>query len=84
MGRLKGFYKILGIVATATVLSLSLSPAVSHAALQGWDLVDSGKHLDWDGNTKYTTSVGNAVDLWETYKSGIIRPDSAYVIEDVK
>ena len=74
---------IIGTVAVAAVLSLSLSPSVSHAALLGWDLVDSGKHLDWDGNTKYTTSVGNAVDLWESYKPGIIRPDSVYVIEDV-
>lgn len=75
--------KVTGIVAITAVLSLSFNSGISHAALQGWDLVDDGKHLDWDGNTQYTSSVTSAVNLWEGYKSGIIRPDTAWIIEDV-
>ncbi|WP_076850169.1 M43 family zinc metalloprotease [Rubeoparvulum massiliense] len=74
--------KRMGIIAVVVVLSLTFS-IVSNAALLGWDLVDDGKHLDWDGNTKYTSSVASAVKLWEGYKPGVIRPDSAWVIEDV-
>jgi len=74
--------KIVVSIAIAAVLTL-LPYSISYAALQGWDLVDSGKHLDWDGDTEYTSSVNGAVSLWEGYKSGIIRPDSASVIQDV-
>lgn len=64
------------------MLTLSICN-VGHAALLGWDLVDSGKHLDWDSDTKYGSSINSAVNLWEGYKAGIIRPDSIYVVQDV-
>lgn len=67
-------------------LSFSVGSQVSAAPivkLLGWDLVDSGKHLDWDGSTAYQTQFNSAVTTWNNYKSGIIRPDSASVIEDV-
>lgn len=80
--KLKNIIKIIGSIAITAVLILSLN-INSYAALQGWDLVDSGKHLDWDSNTKYTSSVNSAISLWEGYKPGIIRPDSIWIIEDV-
>ncbi|MFD1738958.1 matrixin family metalloprotease [Bacillus salitolerans] len=83
MFRLKNFYNMIGTVTVAAMLLFSINPAESHAKLQGWDLVDSGKHLDWDADTKYTSTVSSAVSIWEGYKPGIIRPDSATVVEDV-
>lgn len=71
----------LGVVALA--IALITPPPTAYAALQGWDLVDSGKNLDWDSNTKYGTSVTNAVNLWNGHKSGVNRPDSIWVVEDV-
>lgn len=65
------------------LIALIVPSSVVNAALQGWHLVDSGKHLDWESNTKYGTSVNNAVDLWNGHKPGVIRPDSIWVIEDV-
>lgn len=48
-----------------------------------WDLVDDGKHLDWDSDTKYLSSVKSGVNLWEGHRSGVIRPDSIFVVQDV-
>ncbi len=33
-----------------------------------WDLVDDGKHLDWDSDTKYPSSVQSGVNLWEGHR----------------
>ncbi len=51
--------------------------------LNSFDLVDSGKHLDWDGNSNYKYSFQSAVRKYNAYKSGIIRADSLSVIQDV-
>jgi len=67
------------------VLSVALiaAPPTANAALQGWDLVDSGKHLDWDGNTSYGSSVSSAVSLWNGHRSGVIRADNPFITQDV-
>lgn len=78
----KNIQRMCGSISIIIALVFSISTN-SYAALLGWDLVDSGKHLDWDGNTKYTTRVTSAISKWEGYKPGIIRPDSIYVIQDV-
>lgn len=65
------------------VMVLLVTSISSYAALLGWDLVDDGKHLDWDSNTKYLSSVQSGVDLWEGHRSGVIRPDSIFVIQGV-
>lgn len=46
--------------------------------LQNWHLVDSGKHLDWDGNSAYISKFKSAVNVWNNYKSGVIREDTWY------
>lgn len=53
------------------------------AYVQTWNLVDSGKHLDYDYDTKYSSELSSSVKKWESYKSGVIRPDSVLVVEDV-
>ena len=49
----------------------------------GWDLVDSGKHLDWGGNSKYSSLFETATNKWNAYKSGVIRKDILSTIQDV-
>ena len=51
--------------------------------LQDWDLVDSGKHLDYTNKSKYTSYINQGINTWESYKSGIIRQDTAAIINDV-
>ena len=45
--------------------------------------MDSGKHLDYDGNSTYMSNVSAGASRWNAYKSGVIRPDSIFVIQDV-
>ena len=52
--------------------------------LLAWDLVDSGKHLDWAGGTKYQSAFNKAVNTWNEYKPGVIRKDTAATLMDVK
>ncbi len=69
-----------------TVLFLVFSgknTSVSAYNLSSWDLVDRGKHLDWDGSSSYMKEWYAAVKTWNSYKPGIIRADTAWIIEDV-
>ena len=52
--------------------------------LSDWNLVDSGKHLDWDGTSAYISQFNYAINQWESHKPGIIREDTLTTIEDVK
>ncbi|UTH16248.1 matrixin family metalloprotease [Macrococcus epidermidis] len=61
-------------------------PLVAEAVsikLNTWDLVDGGKHMDYDGNSKYMSRVKYGAGVWNDYKSGVIRADSASVLQDV-
>lgn len=53
-------------------------------SLQGWDLVDNGGHLDWDGSTQYSKEWSNSVNTWNTQKKGVIRADRWNIVEDVE
>ncbi len=65
------------------ILSIKSVEAVTYNYLS-WDLVDSGNHLDYKDSTKYNTALYYAIDLWNTQKSGMIRPDTIWIIQDVK
>lgn len=56
-----------------------------HAAakINTWDLVDSGKHMDYNGNSKYMSYVKTGANTWNSYKKGVIRPYSKNVAQDV-
>ena len=45
--------------------------------------VDSGKHLDWNGETVYLSNWTTGVNTWNNYKSGVIRKDTALTLNDV-
>lgn len=46
-------------------------------------LVDSGKHLDYEATTTYSDIVADAADIWNGYKSGVIREDGLFTLLDV-
>lgn len=71
------FLFVLCIAASAT------TRIYANAYTLGWDLVDSGKHLDVDGNSSYMSYIWNAKTTWNNYKAGVIRKDSITVIQDV-
>lgn len=70
------------LLVVSMLVSLS-STSYAKTSIQTWHLVDSGKHLDWDGSTAYQTQFNAAVKVWNNYKSGVIREDSVSVIQDV-
>ncbi len=74
---------LFSLVLGGTILFSSSLPAYAQAYLNSWDLVDSGKHLDYDGNSKYMSNIKAGVAKWEDYKPGVIRQDSASVVQDV-
>lgn len=75
--------KVLLFLFTLAIFTNATS-AFAASAIQTWHLVDSGKHLDWDGSTIYQDNFDFGVDVWEDYKSGIIREDTIWIIEDVE
>ncbi|WP_040400263.1 matrixin family metalloprotease [Heyndrickxia acidiproducens] len=73
------------MVAIFTMLLLiPVTNASAAAKLLSWDLVDSGKHMDWDGGTKYQSYFNSGVSVWNGYKKGVIRKDTATRVQDVK
>ena len=48
-----------------------------------WNLVDSGRHLDYDGSTKYKSQFNYAIKVWNSYKKGVIRKDNLLRFQDV-
>ncbi len=73
---------LMSVVTIAMALCMIFN-TVSAYNLLSWDLVDSGKHLDWDGSTEYMTEWNASVEVWEDYKPGVIREDTFWIIEDV-
>ncbi|MFZ3102441.1 MAG: matrixin family metalloprotease [Desulfitobacteriaceae bacterium] len=73
------------IVLCFAVFGCFFFSTASYAAvsLQGWDLVDSGKHCDWDGTSAYLTPITNGASTWNAYKSGVIRKDTIFTLQDV-
>lgn len=55
----------------------------SDAKILNWDLVDSGKHLDWSSSSQYATAINAGISVWENYKKGVIRKDGLFRIRDV-
>ncbi len=71
------------VMIVLTGLTHQVQAAAPVVTLNSWDLVDSGKHLDWDGRTNYMVMFTAAVNTWNAYKPSVIRKDSWTVIEDV-
>ena len=59
------------------------SNAATVPYLNGWTLLDSGRHLDYDGDSIYMSNYTVGTTRWNNYKSGVIREDTAWIIEDV-
>lgn len=72
-----------GLIISTFLSCLMNVKAETKPKLLGWDLVDSGKHLDWTGSTKYQSAFNRAVDEWNSYKPGVIRKDGMFTETDV-
>ena len=75
---------LLFTLVAALLLPMCLS-LTAHAAvyLGPGDNVDSGGHLDWDYDTTYYSQTVWGMNLWNGYKSGVIREDSPWVVQDL-
>lgn len=78
------FKKAGAVITIISILASMYSiPAYAAAYIQDWNLVDTGKHLDYDVDSKYESAIEAAVPIWNNYKKGVIRKDSLTNIEDV-
>ena len=66
-----------------SVLWIVHLPLYCAQSANNWDCVDSGKHLDYDGNSAYMIYVSAAAGRWNYYKSGVIRQDTPFINEDI-
>ena len=66
-------YIISGYLIILPILGAKNVSANARISIQSWNLVDSGKHMDWEGSSKYLTEFKSAVKIWENHISGIIR-----------
>lgn len=67
----------------AVVFDSSKAMATSYLNIPYWDCVDSGKHLDYDGDSIYISYVSAGAGKWNNYKSGVIRYDTIFTVQDV-
>ena len=79
---LKKFLASTSLALSLLFVSSQATQAVS-ISLNSFELVDSGKHFDWETTSKYKSTIQSAVNIWNAYKSGVIRPDSIFNIQDV-
>lgn len=49
----------------------------------GYDSVDSGNNIHWDGGTVYISNLGDAIDTWNSKNEVNIAPDTIWVIQDI-
>lgn len=84
----KKIHRLFLLVAFVVITgSISISPVFAINSideyLNDWDLVDSGKHLDVDGDSIYMSHIWKGKNIWNGHKAGVIRKDNAKVIQDV-
>ncbi len=58
-------YSIITLMAIAMLFPIT---AFAQAYVQTWDLVDSGKHLDYDGNSTYMSYINTGAATWNRLK----------------
>lgn len=80
---MKKTYLFLLIGICLYVIALPGIKVDAAAKIMTWDLVDSGKHMDYDGNSKYMSYVKSGASTWNSYKKGVIRQDTPFILEDV-
>ncbi|MDR2945074.1 MAG: matrixin family metalloprotease [Methanosarcinales archaeon] len=79
----KNFNRIVAVLLVCLLLMTLVIPALGAiSSVQWWHMVDSGKHLDWAGSTKYQSDFNSSVSTWNAYKSGVIRKDSILYVKD--
>ena len=84
----KNSKKIRFAMIVLAIVFLMAIPIKSYAATAYifdpfWCLVDSGKHLDYDGNSSCISFFTTAATEWNNHKPGVIRKDSNVTVRDV-
>jgi hypothetical protein len=79
----KAFFVLLAAALLFSAMAVHAAANIYINSPTYFDLVDSGKHMDYDGNSQYMLDVCAAATYWNAYKSGVIREDSISVIQDV-
>ncbi|MDR3185991.1 MAG: cell surface protein [Christensenellaceae bacterium] len=74
--------KILSVLVLAVVfLVVSLGGWTTYQH-NGWNLVDSGNHIDWTGSCSYMAQWNASVALWNN-RHNVIRKDTLFTVLDL-
>jgi hypothetical protein len=73
---------ILAILIIIPTFVTAAAQRSTYHVLTAWS-VDDGKHMDWSGSITYISNWNTAVNLWNSYKSGVIRKDTLFTVNDV-
>ena len=75
---------LVGVVACImAIMMVQCGESQAAVKVMRWHLVDSGKHLDWDGKTTYKSQFEGAIKVWNSYKKGVIRKDNLVRWQDL-
>lgn len=75
---------LVGIIACIiAIMVVQCGESQAAVKVMRWHLVDSGKHLDWDGKTSYKLQFAGAIKVWNNYKKGVIRKDNIMRWQDL-
>lgn len=74
---------VISLLLCISFIVITSSESYAAARVLSWNLVDSKKHMDWDGKTKYSKEFRSAIKVWNNYKKGVIRKDSLRTWQDV-
>lgn len=72
----KSIIVVVALILSIGMLNIRYAYGMVKIIRQSWNLVDSGKHLDWDGSTTYLTSFKKGINTWNAYHAGVIRKDT--------
>lgn len=79
--------KLYCVILTLLLVTISIcnnKTTIAEVYIMNFDLVDSGKHMDYDGNSKYMSYVDKGKLAWNNYKNRkVIRKLSKNRIRDV-
>lgn len=70
-------------LAANCVLMPAMNVNAETIRISSWVLIDSGGHLDWKSDSKYSSELQKAIKVWNGYKSGVIRKKTSKTKLDV-
>lgn len=73
ISQILNYISCIGIIVSISMANIKFANAEIKIIRQSWNLVDSGKHMDWSGSSEYLSYFKKGVNTWNAYIPGVIR-----------